>query len=396
MREPKGTVGAVKAMKHDSSPTRAMRDPKGTAGAGEEMKQRREMLKVGYQQSPHFAMDDDSRSIDHWRKFFDNTGLDIFELIENAVYVARMDYPKEFISKQQTKNFFDPSQDHVNPSMLDEEVDRKQTIPQGIVNKLGKPFTTHSRPGKNLSLLSIPKQENQTCEIQTKPSVVEDNKTKQPKKEINQASLERAKRKLKEGYQQAEIDEYFFDGVEATMFVVDQLSLVSKGSEYFTSDVLHFLHLKRKINVEAVGIPDRPNEFSFVLKARARALSFNFSCLNMKEASTIETIATLYLRLDCSSAVRNGLLKSLDAKVSSFLRHSFCNDVLLASFTSHIGATFRISINFCRSFQGNAEIVFAIPAIDIWLHMHEWVSINAFLCSLKRKLDILFLSTVVN
>ncbi|KAG0483745.1 hypothetical protein HPP92_011829 [Vanilla planifolia] len=39
MREPKGTVGAVKAMKHDSSPTRAMRDPKGTAGAGEEMKQ---------------------------------------------------------------------------------------------------------------------------------------------------------------------------------------------------------------------------------------------------------------------------------------------------------------------------------------------------------------------
>ncbi|KAG0481310.1 hypothetical protein HPP92_012168 [Vanilla planifolia] len=327
MREPKGTVGAVKAMKHDSSPTRAMRDPKGTAGAGEEMKQRREMLKVGYQQSPHFAMDDDSRSIDHWRKFFDNTGLDIFELIENAVYVARMDYPKEFISKQQTKTLL---------------------------------------------------------------------KTKQPKKEINQASLERAKRKLKEGYQQAEIDEYFFDGVEATMFVVDQLSLVSKGSEYFTSDVLHFLHLKRKINVEAVGIPDRPNEFSFVLKARARALSFNFSCLNMKEASTIETIATLYLRLDCSSAVRNGLLKSLDAKVSSFLRHSFCNDVLLASFTSHIGATFRISINFCRSFQGNAEIVFAIPAIDIWLHMHEWVSINAFLCSLKRKLDILFLSTVVN
>ncbi|KAG0483743.1 hypothetical protein HPP92_011827 [Vanilla planifolia] len=217
MREPKGTVGAVKAMKHDSSPTRAMRDPKGTAGAGEEMKQRREMLKVGYQQSPHFAMDDDSRSIDHWRKFFDNTGLDIFELIENAVYVARMDYPKEFISKQQTKNFVDPSQDHVNPSMLDEEVDRKQTIPQGIVNKLGKPFTTHSRPGKNLSLLSIPKQENQTCEIQTKPSVVEDNKTKQPKKEINQASLERAKRKLKEGYQQAEIDEYFFDGVEATI-----------------------------------------------------------------------------------------------------------------------------------------------------------------------------------
>ncbi|KAG0481317.1 hypothetical protein HPP92_012175 [Vanilla planifolia] len=194
------------------------------------------MLKVGYQQSPHFAMDDDSRSIDHWRKFFDNTGLDIFELIENAVYVARMDYPKEFISKQQTKNFVDPSQDHVNPSMLDEEImkklvvlntnwilffgksinlevfdgidadgNRKQTIPQGIVNKLGKPFTTHSRPGKNLSLLSIPKQENQTCEIQTKPSVVEDNKTKQPKKEINQASLERAKRKLKEGYQQAEI-----------------------------------------------------------------------------------------------------------------------------------------------------------------------------------------------
>ncbi|KAG0483747.1 hypothetical protein HPP92_011831 [Vanilla planifolia] len=167
MREPKGTVGAVKAMKHDSSPTRAMRDPKGTAGAGEEMKQRREMLKVGYQQSPHFAMDDDSRSIDHWRKFFDNTGLDIFELIENAVYVARMDYPKEFISKQQKKKL--------------------------------------CWPGKNLSLLSIPKQENQTCEIQTKPSVVEDNKTKQPKKEINQASLERAKRKLKEGYQQAEI-----------------------------------------------------------------------------------------------------------------------------------------------------------------------------------------------
>ncbi|KAG0481318.1 hypothetical protein HPP92_012176 [Vanilla planifolia] len=176
MREPKGTVGAVKAMKHDSSPTRAMRDPKGTAGAGEEMKQRREMLKVGYQQSPHFAMDDDSRSIDHWRKFFDNTGLDIFELIENAVYVARMDYPKEFISKQQTKNFVDPSQDHVNPSMLDEEIVSKRYLKALLIN------------------------------LANRLPLILGLKTKQPKKEINQASLERAKRKLKEGYQQAEID----------------------------------------------------------------------------------------------------------------------------------------------------------------------------------------------
>ncbi|KAG0501182.1 hypothetical protein HPP92_001254 [Vanilla planifolia] len=179
-------------------------------------------------------------------------------------------------------------------------------------------------------------------------------------------------------------DEYFFDGVGAIMSVVDQLSLVSKVSEYFTSDVLHFLHLKRKINEEAVDITDRPNEFSFILKACAKALSFNFSRSNVKEASTVETIANLYVRLDCSASVRNGLLKSLDAEVSSFLLHSFCNDVLLASFTSDDGATFRIGINFCRSLQGSAEVVFAIPAIDIWLHIPEWVSINAFLCSLKE------------
>ncbi|KAG0495355.1 hypothetical protein HPP92_000046 [Vanilla planifolia] len=96
--------------------------PKGTTGSGKDMKQGREMLEVGYQQSPHFTVDDNSRSIDHWRKFFRNAGLDIFELIENAVFVAIMDYPKEFRSKQQTKNFVDPSQDHVNPSILDEEV----------------------------------------------------------------------------------------------------------------------------------------------------------------------------------------------------------------------------------------------------------------------------------
>ncbi|KAG0496669.1 hypothetical protein HPP92_001360 [Vanilla planifolia] len=164
--------------------------------------------------------------------------------------------------------------------------------------------------------------------------------------------------------------EYFFDGVGAIM--------------------------SRKINEEAVDITDRPNEFSFILKACAKALSFNFSRSNVKEASTVETIANLYVRLDCSASVRNGLLKSLDAEVSSFLLHSFCNDVLLASFTSDDGATFRIGINFCRSLQGSAEVVFAIPAIDIWLHIPEWVSINAFLCSLKGKLDILFPSTVVN
>ncbi|KAG0499965.1 hypothetical protein HPP92_000037 [Vanilla planifolia] len=86
------------------------------------------------------------------------------------------------------------------------------------------------------------------------------------------------------------------------MSVVDQLSLGSKVSEYFTSNVLHFLHLKRKIKLEAVDIPDRPNEFSFVLKAHAKALSFNFSRSNVKEASTMETIANLYVRLDCSAA----------------------------------------------------------------------------------------------
>ncbi|KAG0450338.1 hypothetical protein HPP92_026952 [Vanilla planifolia] len=109
MQEPKGTIGASKAMKHDSSPTRAMQDPKGTAGAGKAMK----------------------HDLSQTRAMRDPKGMAL--------------------------------------------ADCKQTTPQGIVNKLSKPFANHSRPVKNLSLLSKPKQENQNCEIETKSSVVEDN-----------------------------------------------------------------------------------------------------------------------------------------------------------------------------------------------------------------------------
>ncbi|KAG0481315.1 hypothetical protein HPP92_011830 [Vanilla planifolia] len=213
-------------------------------------------------------MDDDSRSIDHWRKFFDNTGLDIFELIENAVYVARMDYPKEFISKQQTKNFVDPSQDHVNPSMLDEE------------------------------------------------------KTKQPKKEINQASLERAKRKLKEGYQQAEIDQYNVLGTKAAVSASAFESKPSKQKE-------NRMKLKRNIDkmrtlLEMVQGHERyyslPSDTSLIdMDLHMTALALELCCTWMTNKQSSESVGLIVRQKALPQAlmlIRSSLLLGVKEKTS--------------------------------------------------------------------------------
>ncbi|XP_020578400.1 uncharacterized protein LOC110023361 isoform X2 [Phalaenopsis equestris] len=186
---------------------------------------------------------------------------------------------------------------------------------------------------------------------------------------------------------------YFIDGLEAAVNVIDQLSLVGKQSAYFRSGVLEFMHLEKKKKAKASTSLDMIVESFVLMKMRLRALSIIFSHSREKHSCSPETIAKAYVRFDCSATLCNGLPKSLDVDISSLLLHSFLSDVVLVSFTSNGNAAFRLSINFSGSADWEAETVLTVPALDIWLHMSDWDSIYAFLGSCKKKISMTMSST---
>ncbi|KAI0504558.1 hypothetical protein KFK09_015510 [Dendrobium nobile] len=188
-------------------------------------------------------------------------------------------------------------------------------------------------------------------------------------------------------------EKYFIDGLEATVNVADQLSLIGKESECFRCDVLQFMQLKKRRKDEPATILDMTDESFVIMKICVRALSIKFSHLSEKQSSPLETIAKAYVRLECSTTLRNGLPKSLNVDISSLLLHSFLSDVLLVSFTSDGDVNSRLVINFCRWVDSGPEIVLAIPSLDVWLHMPDWDGIYAFLASFKNKFSMTLLST---
>ncbi|PKA51468.1 hypothetical protein AXF42_Ash002833 [Apostasia shenzhenica] len=180
------------------------------------------------------------------------------------------------------------------------------------------------------------------------------------------------------------VDEYFFVGLEATVNVADQLSLVSKESELFSSDVFQFLQLKRKIKEEAALFPDIVVDSFLIIKIHVNALATDFTRLSVKQSTSLGTIAKACLKLDCSATLKNGTLMSLDMHISSLLLHSFQSDMVLVSFVSE-GDISHICINFSKSVQKDDLILLVVPAVDIWLHLQDWVSLIAFLMSFSTK-----------
>ncbi|KAK8954444.1 hypothetical protein KSP39_PZI002557 [Platanthera zijinensis] len=191
-------------------------------------------------------------------------------------------------------------------------------------------------------------------------------------------------------------DEYFITALEAAVDVAGQFSLVGKESEYFRSDVLQFMLLKEKIKEGAITIPDLTVEPFIIMKICIKTLLIKFFHLNTKQSSSLETVAKAYVKLDCSAILQNGLPRSLSVNIYNLLFHSFLSDVLLISFTSDGDETSPFFINFSRIVHEEAEILFGIPALDIWLHFPDWDRIFTFLGSFKGKLNMTMSTTATS
>ncbi|KAK1306903.1 hypothetical protein QJS10_CPA10g00690 [Acorus calamus] len=174
-------------------------------------------------------------------------------------------------------------------------------------------------------------------------------------------------------------DNYFLLGLEATMGVVDQLSSIDMQSQYYRSDVLQFIQLKRILK-ESTASHDDSKESFMELRFYASALEIKLCHSNVNHHSNFSReVAKANMQISLSASLRNDVPRNMDLDTSGLVLYSFQNSVVLAACGDHTSSC--LQINYLQSDQGTDEIVLAIPYLDIWLHLSDWEELIVFVKS---------------
>lgn len=167
-------------------------------------------------------------------------------------------------------------------------------------------------------------------------------------------------------------DNYFLDGCAAVWNIIDQLSLVGDQSNYFKSDILQFLHLKRSSKETVTVSPVATTLAHTEIKCHIQSLLINFC--HTKEDS-VELISKADVQFNCSASLINDSLVSLDLGFSSLALYSHHDSLVLAKCTLACLSTLVLDISFSKSFEGENVLSVCLPSLNIWLHFSEWIEV---------------------
>ncbi|XP_026401188.1 uncharacterized protein LOC113297020 isoform X1 [Papaver somniferum] len=172
----------------------------------------------------------------------------------------------------------------------------------------------------------------------------------------------------------AEVD-YFLYGIEAIANIVNQLSAVGSESEYFKSDVLQFIQLKKSIKEGSVVLTNVSSPTFIEVKCCVKLLTVKLCQSRGGQSNNLsEPVAKADLQFIFSGKFKDDIPLSMDICLSNISLYSFHTSViLLRSIVSSVSSGFEIHLSKLSS--GDTEIVFCIPSLDIWLNMSDWSTV---------------------
>lgn len=181
-------------------------------------------------------------------------------------------------------------------------------------------------------------------------------------------------------------DCYTFDGFEALLDVIDKFSSVDVESKMFTSDVLHFLQLKKCLREKNVVSPVTSDMIFTEVKCCVDSLSIKLLHLR-KDSVLLKPFAKVDMQFICSVSLMNETLISLDFNCSSLALYSSVSSALLARCTSDCSTPSALGICLSKSEYGENILHVSLPSLDIWLHFSDWTEVIDFYDSLSQKMS---------
>lgn len=171
------------------------------------------------------------------------------------------------------------------------------------------------------------------------------------------------------------VDENFISGMEAIVDVIDRFSAVGKESNYFKTDVMHFIKLIRNLKQTNSDMNTNLKKSLVNIKMTIDVLSVKLNCLTVNEGSPPEVMADANMQVVFSASIENDTLVNLDAAISGLILHSVSSCFLLLSSGCQDSFSKNIWINFCKSDESEMKVIFTINFVDVWLHFSEWMNL---------------------
>ncbi|XP_074272572.1 intermembrane lipid transfer protein VPS13-like isoform X1 [Silene latifolia] len=182
-------------------------------------------------------------------------------------------------------------------------------------------------------------------------------------------------------------DNYYLPGFEAVSEVVDEYSLVEMKSRCFTGDTPVFLQLVKSLSAKTDTIPNESSSGITEIRCFVNHMSIRLICL--EGASSSQALAAIVnTGFELSATMENDVNLRLSTQFLSIMLSSSVKSTCLAKFLSENSSSSVLDIYLSITQRNKIELLIAVPSLEIWFHMLDWVifvdHINSFILQFPR------------
>ncbi|XP_047313414.1 uncharacterized protein LOC124916706 [Impatiens glandulifera] len=161
--------------------------------------------------------------------------------------------------------------------------------------------------------------------------------------------------------------DYLSIGFGALMEVIDHFSTIDSDSKCYTSDIEHFLHIRKTKDYGSSQLEASATTFTEI-KCCVDLLSVRL-CHLKNDLTNSEEVAKADIQFTSSASLRETAPLSIDTSLTRIELFSGHDRVKLAESISSV------DIHFSPIHPFENQIHVSIPSLDVWLHIYEWTQI---------------------
>ncbi|XP_073129939.1 intermembrane lipid transfer protein VPS13 isoform X2 [Henckelia pumila] len=182
--------------------------------------------------------------------------------------------------------------------------------------------------------------------------------------------------------------------IKALGYVVDQFSLVGEESQIFSSDVPHFLRMKKQLHETATSFSEASSPILNEMRFCVRSLSMRLH-QSKKVLPYSELMAEAEMEFVCSISLENGRLYFLDISFSSLALFSLVNCVKLAECSCPGFGSSVLDLIISMSDGSENHLVVSLPCLNVWLYWFDWNEVIDLLHLYNEQLAKVFESSAL-
>ncbi|XP_057249486.1 uncharacterized protein LOC104905906 isoform X4 [Beta vulgaris subsp. vulgaris] len=181
-------------------------------------------------------------------------------------------------------------------------------------------------------------------------------------------------------------DKNFLCGFEALAEVIDMYALVDKKSMCFTSDVPGFLLLTKSLKDSSKATAEDSSMVVIDIRCCVNSMSINLISLK-RDSNSRDVVGRMEMGFILSATLKNDMISCSDIQFTTLMLSASPDPIYLAKFLSD-GSSASV-FDICLSIQQNeTELLIAIPSLEIWFHLSDWLMLidHVRYCILKLPL----------